>query len=66
MNQTQVLVASIRSPLHVIEAAKAGADIATLPFKTFDALFNHPLTDKRLAQFLADWSNVFEEAKAYG
>ena len=63
---TQILVASIRSPLHVIEAAKAGGDIATLPFKTFDSLFNHPLTDQGLAQFLADWGKVFEESKITG
>jgi len=61
--QTQVLVASVRSPMHVVEAAKAGADIATLPYKTFDALFNHPLTDKGLAQFLKDWENTFQEAE---
>jgi transaldolase len=59
--KTQVLVASVRSPLHVIEAAKAGCDIATLPMKTFEALFDHPLTDKGLAQFLADWGKVFNE-----
>lgn len=64
--ETQVLVASVRSPLHVIEAAKAGADIATLPWKTFDALFGHPLTDKGLAQFLSDWSKVFEPDQTGG
>jgi transaldolase len=62
--KTQVLVASVRSPLHVIEAATAGADIATLPFKTFDALFNHPLTDKGLAQFLADWGKAFDNTES--
>ncbi len=61
---TQVLVASVRSPLHVIDAARAGADIATLPLKVLDSLFNHPLTDKGLAQFLKDWENVFQEAAA--
>ncbi len=60
--QTQILVASVRSPMHVVEAAKAGADIATVPYKIFDALFNHPLTDKGLAQFLRDWENAFQEA----
>lgn len=59
--KTQILVASVRSTLHVIEAAKAGADIATLPLKTFESLFDHPLTEKGLAQFLADWGKVFEE-----
>jgi transaldolase len=60
--KTQVLAASLRSPVHVIEAAKAGADIATMPFKVLDMLFNHPLTDKGLEQFLKDWAKVFQEA----
>ncbi len=63
---TQVLAASVRSPLHVVEAARAGADIATLPFKVLDALFNHPLTDKGLAQFLKDWEKAFQESKVSG
>jgi transaldolase len=53
--KTEVLAASLRHPIHVIEAARMGADIATMPFKVIDQLFNHPLTDKGLAQFLADW-----------
>jgi transaldolase len=53
--KTEVLAASIRHPIHVIEAARMGADIATMPFKVIDQLFNHPLTDKGQAQFLADW-----------
>jgi len=53
---TEVLVASCRHPIHVIEAARMGADIATIPFKVIDQLFNHPLTDKGQAQFLADWA----------
>jgi transaldolase len=48
----------------VIEAAKAGADIGTMPFKTLDALFSHPLTDKGLEQFLKDWGKVFAETPA--
>jgi transaldolase len=52
---TQVLAASIRHPIHAIEAARMGADIATMPFKVIDQMFNHPLTDKGQAQFLADW-----------
>ena len=56
--KTQVLAASLRHPLHVVEAAKAGADVGTLPFKVIDAMFNHPLTDKGLAQFLKDWEKV--------
>jgi transaldolase len=52
--KTQVLAASIRTPVHVVDAALAGADVATMPFKTLDMLFNHPLTDKGLEQFLKD------------
>jgi transaldolase len=53
--KTEVLAASIRSPVHVIEAARMGADVATMPFKVLEQLFKHPLTDKGLEQFLADW-----------
>jgi len=56
--ETQVLAASLRNPVHVIEAAMAGADISTLPAKVFDQLFNHPLTDIGLAKFLEDWEKV--------
>lgn len=59
--KTQVLAASLRSGLHVIEAAKAGADIGTMPFKVLDMLFNHPLTDKGLDQFLKDYHKVFQQ-----
>lgn len=59
--KTQVLAASLRSPTHVIEAALAGADIATMPFRVLDMLFNHPLTEKGLEQFLKDWAKVFQE-----
>ncbi len=55
---TEVLVASIRSPKHVLDAALMGADIVTIPTKVFDAMFKHPLTDKGLAAFLADWDNA--------
>jgi len=58
---TQVLAASLRSPLHVVEAAKAGAHFGTLTFKVMDSLFNHPLTDRGLEQFLADYNKVFQE-----
>ena len=61
---TQVLAASLRSPMHVIESAKAGAHIGTLPFKVLDMLFQHPLTDKGLDQFLKDYHKVFQEAAA--
>jgi transaldolase len=54
--KTEVLAASLRHPIHVIEAARLGADIATMPFKVIDQLFSHPLTDKGQAQFLADWT----------
>jgi len=56
--QTQILAASIRHPLHVVQAMKLGADIATMPPKIFDKLVSHPLTDKGLAAFLADWEKV--------
>ncbi|MGA7161882.1 MAG: fructose-6-phosphate aldolase [Bacteroidota bacterium] len=52
---TQVLVASVRHPLHVIDAAMMGADICTMPFKVIDQLIKHPLTDIGLERFLADW-----------
>ncbi len=52
---TEILAASIRHPIHVVQAAKAGADVATMPFKVIEQLFKHPLTDKGLEQFLADW-----------
>lgn len=55
---TEVLVASIRHPIHVIESAKLGADVATLPPAVIRQLFNHPLTDKGLAAFLADWKKT--------
>jgi len=57
--QTQVLAASIRSVNHVIEASLAGAQIGTMPFKVLDSLFNHPLTDKGLDQFMKDYAKVF-------
>jgi transaldolase len=68
---TQVLAASLRGPLHVVEAAKMGAHIGTMPFKVFEQLFHHPLTDRGLAGFLKDWEkarevlgNVMEPATA--
>ncbi len=59
--KTQVLAASLRSSIHVIEAAKAGAQIGTMPFKVLDMMFNHPLTDKGLDQFLKDYAKAFQE-----
>lgn len=55
---TQILVASVRNPTHVIEAAKLGADVATMPPSIIRQLFQHPLTDKGLAQFVADWAKT--------
>lgn len=53
--ETEVLAASIRHPLHIVECALAGADVATIPFKVLKQLVQHPLTDKGLDAFLADW-----------
>jgi transaldolase len=55
---TQVLVASIRHPIHVVEASMMGADIGTMPFKVFEQLVKHPLTDIGLEKFLADWNKA--------
>ncbi|EHL7080597.1 fructose-6-phosphate aldolase [Listeria monocytogenes] len=52
---TEIISASVRHPIHVIECAKAGADIATVPFKVFEQMLKHPLTDSRIDKFLADW-----------
>ena len=57
--RTQILAASLRTPNHVIESGLAGAHIGTMPFKVLDGLFNHPLTDKGLEQFLKDYNKVF-------
>jgi transaldolase len=69
--KTEVLAASLRSPIHVVEAAKMGAHIGTMPFKIFEMLFKHPLTDKGLDSFLKDWQSaqatiggIFEPAAA--
>ena len=53
--ETQVLAASLRHPVHVVESAKLGADIATMPFKVFEALVKHPLTDSGFKRFSEDW-----------
>ena len=55
---TEVLVASVRHPLHLVEAALIGADICTMPFGVIDKLFNHPLTDIGLSKFLSDWKKL--------
>lgn len=56
--ETEVLVASIRHPLHLVEAAMMGADVATMPFDVINKLFNHPLTDIGLEKFLSDWKKT--------
>ena len=58
---TQVLVASIRHPQHVVEAALVGGDICTMPFSVFQQLVKHPLTDSGLKKFLADWNSTRQE-----
>lgn len=61
--ETEVLAASIRHPMHVKEAALAGADVATMPFETLTKLLGHPLTDRGLERFLADWEEYQEARK---
>lgn len=56
--ETEVLVASVRNPLHVVEAAMMGAHVATIPFKVIESLVRHPLTDVGLKKFLEDWEKV--------
>ena len=56
--ETEIIVASIRNPLHVVEAATMGADIATIPFKVINQLIKHPLTDIGIKKFLEDWEKV--------
>lgn len=55
---TQIIAASVRSPMHVVEAAKAGAHVATVPFKVLQQMVNHPLTDLGVEKFLADWERA--------
>ncbi|HZI93817.1 MAG TPA: fructose-6-phosphate aldolase [Patescibacteria group bacterium] len=56
--KTQILTASVRHPVHVVEAAMVGSDVATMPLKVFEALFRHPLTDIGNEKFLADWKKL--------
>lgn len=56
--ETEVLVASVRHPVHVVQAAELGADVVTLPFKVLAQLYDHPLTDLGLAKFLGDWEKT--------
>ena len=62
--KTEVLVASCRHPMHVVEAARMGADIATCPTPVIDALFNHPLTNIGLEKFLKDWEKAHAATRA--
>ena len=62
--ETQILVASVRHPLHVVEAALAGADVATMPYKVVAQLLKHPLTDIGMEKFMADWEKRSEKQKA--
>lgn len=59
--ETQILVASVRSPMHIVEAAKIGADVMTAPPKVIHQLFKHPLTDAGLAAFLKDWEETGQQ-----
>jgi transaldolase len=61
---TEILAASIRNPIHVVESAKAGADIATLPYAVLMSLTKHPLTDRGIERFLADWKTLPGYAEA--
>ena len=61
--ETLVLAASLRHPMHVVDAAKAGADVATMPYEVFAKLVKHPLTDLGLEKFLADWNKLEAELK---
>ena len=61
--ETKVLAASLRHPMHVMDAALAGADIATMPYDVFTKLVKHPLTDQGLDQFQADWTKLQNELK---
>lgn len=59
--KTEVLAASIRHPMHIVQSALVGADVATIPFKVIQQLVKHPLTDKGMESFLADWKNSGRE-----
>lgn len=56
--ETEIIAASIRNPIHVTDAAKAGSDIATIPYKVIEQMLNHPLTSSGIEKFLADWATV--------
>ena len=56
--ETEIIAASIRNPIHVTDAAKAGSDIATIPYKVIEQMLNHPLTASGIEKFLKDWETV--------
>ena len=56
--QTEIIAASIRNPIHVVDAARAGSDIATVPYKVIEQMIHHPLTDSGIDKFLKDWEGV--------
>ncbi len=62
--ETEILAASIRHPMHVLESMRLGADVATMPLSVIKQLLEHPLTDRGLEKFLADWDSLQEEVKA--
>ena len=59
--KTEIIAASIRNPIHVTESARAGADIATVPYNIIKQMIKHPLTDQGLEKFKADWEKVFDK-----
>ena len=59
----EILAASIRNPLHVVDAAKYGADVATMPFGVLEAIIRHPLTDIGLQKFLKDWEKLPQQMR---
>lgn len=61
--ETEILAASIRHPMHLLESAKLGADVATMPLNVIDQLLKHPLTDSGLERFLSDWDNLQSQLK---
>lgn len=60
---TEILVASVRNPMHVVEAALMGADVCTIPFKVINQMFKHPLTDVGLEKFISDWQKLMDQQK---
>lgn len=61
--ETEIIVASIRHPMHVVESALMGADIATIPFNVIEKMLKHPLTDRGIEAFMADYKKVYGESK---